>query len=114
MDITEEAVNRFYVELGARIRNARTTKKISQQELAEAVGLKRSSIANIEAGRQRSVVHLIVLVGQTLELSPDELFPLLRESETLSDLEVERSEIEGQPVDTQDFVTATLRKAAGG
>ncbi|MBF6100580.1 helix-turn-helix transcriptional regulator [Nocardia cyriacigeorgica] len=114
MDITEEAINRFYIELGTRIRNARTPKKISQQELGEAVGLKRSSIANIEAGRQRSAVHIIALIGQALSISPEELFPRIKDSESLSDIEITRNDIEGQSVDTQEFIASAMRRAMGG
>ncbi|MGW4370770.1 helix-turn-helix domain-containing protein [Nocardia takedensis] len=114
MSTTEEAINRFYVELGTRIRNARTTKKISQQELADEVGLKRSSIANIEAGRQRSVVHLIALVGQSLSLTPDELFPEIREEGEIGDVEITQNDIEGQPMNTQEFIASAMRRRTGG
>lgn len=42
-----------YRLLGAKIEHIRTALGWTQEELAEKVGLKRTSIVNIEAGRQR-------------------------------------------------------------
>lgn len=114
MDITEEAVRRFYVELGTRIRAARRRKRISQLELGEMVGLNRSSIANIEAGRQRSLIHLVVVIAQSLAVSTGELLPSVEEIADLGDIEIPDDALEGQPEDTQDFFAATMRRATGG
>jgi DNA-binding XRE family transcriptional regulator len=52
----EDAV---YLIVGSAIRRHRQQAGISQPELAEKLGLNRSSISNIEAGRQRLMLHTL-------------------------------------------------------
>jgi transcriptional regulator with XRE-family HTH domain len=42
-----------YRQFGSKIESLRTTLGLTQLELGKRVGLNRSSIANLEAGRQR-------------------------------------------------------------
>ena len=50
--------------LGLRIEMLRKQKKWSQEDLAEKLGIERTSVTNIEAGRQGvSVERLIELAG---------------------------------------------------
>jgi DNA-binding XRE family transcriptional regulator len=46
-----------YRQLGAKIEQMRTTLGWTQDELSKKVGLTRTSIVNIEAGRQRMPLH---------------------------------------------------------
>ncbi len=46
-------IERCYKRFGKNVRNIRLACNITQGELAERVGLVRTSIVNIEAGRQR-------------------------------------------------------------
>lgn len=46
-----------YRQLGARIEQIRTLMGITQEELAKKVHLTRTSITNIEAGRQVVTLH---------------------------------------------------------
>jgi DNA-binding XRE family transcriptional regulator len=48
---------------------------LSQDVLAQRVGLTRSSIANLEAGRQRSALHLFVAICQALDKNVCDLLP---------------------------------------
>lgn len=41
---------KFYKDLGANLRKARLTRRMTQQELADRVNSTRQAIANIEAG----------------------------------------------------------------
>lgn len=52
--------DQFYRAVGAKVAEARTMRGMSQNDLAEAVGLSRASVANIEAGRQRMLAHTLV------------------------------------------------------
>lgn len=77
-----DVLDRFYADVGQRIRNARVAKKngvgrLSQTELAKAVSLSRTSIANIERGRQRILLHTLVSVAETLRVDPGTLIPSL-------------------------------------
>lgn len=46
-------IERCYKRFGKNVRNIRVACGLSQAQLAERVGLVRTSIVNIEAGRQR-------------------------------------------------------------
>jgi transcriptional regulator with XRE-family HTH domain len=65
----------FDEALGLRIREAREKAKLKQEQLGKAVGLSRTSITNIERGRQGVQVYLLVRIAQELGRSPAELLP---------------------------------------
>jgi len=69
------SIEAFYKDLGANIKRLREAAGITQAELAAAVGIERSSIANIEAGRQRTMAHHLVFLGYMLDCKPSELIP---------------------------------------
>lgn len=56
----------FYEALGKKIRQARDERNISQAEMARTIGLSRTSITNIEKGRQPIQVHVLVKIAETL------------------------------------------------
>lgn len=47
----------YYHVLGMRIEFLRRKRDLTQEELASIIGFTRSSISNIEAGRQRILAH---------------------------------------------------------
>ena len=47
----------IYRRLGRKIRKLRIRRGITQGDLADRVGLERTSVVNIEAGRQRILLH---------------------------------------------------------
>ncbi len=63
----------MYREVGARIRKARAGRK--QQQLAIAVGLTRTSITNIEQGRQKILLHTFLAIAAALGVPPAQLLP---------------------------------------
>ncbi len=65
----------FYRALGERLKKVRTSKKIYQSELARAVGLSRTSISNIESGRQPVEVRVLVEIATILGTSISRLIP---------------------------------------
>lgn len=75
-DPTSEArLTATYQEIGNRIARARKKTKLSQHDLAVRIGLKRTSVTNIEKGRQKVMVHTLVEVARHLNISPTELLP---------------------------------------
>ena len=52
--------------LGERIREARERAGVRQDQLARAVGLSRTSITNIERGRQGVQTYLLVRIAEVL------------------------------------------------
>jgi transcriptional regulator with XRE-family HTH domain len=67
-----------YPIFGRRLRELRDEKHISQDELASFSGLTRSSIANIESGKQRVFLHQILQFAARLKV---ELKDLVRQED---------------------------------
>lgn len=55
-----------YQQLGLRIRKLRTEARMTQEELGHATSLTRTSITNIEKGRQPVQVHLLLQIADVL------------------------------------------------
>lgn len=66
-----------YRELGRLLRDFRekAKPKVSQARLAEQVGLSRTSITNIEKGRQRIPFDLLFSLADALNVDPRNLIP---------------------------------------
>src|SRR5437773_7809680 len=65
----------FYSDLGARVRARRMALHLSQNQLAEQLGLQRTSITNLEKGVQRISAEALVQVARALQVSPVDLLP---------------------------------------
>jgi transcriptional regulator with XRE-family HTH domain len=65
----------FYAALGKRIREARKMKKVTQEQLAKAVGLSRTSVTNIETGRQPIYTHTVIRIAEILGAQIGEMLP---------------------------------------
>lgn len=66
---------RLYLEVGVRVRRRREELRKTQDELASAVGLSRSSIANIERGQQHAPVHVLLWLAEALGVDVGTLLP---------------------------------------
>lgn len=60
----------YDAELGARLAEARKSAGLTQTDLGNRMDLTRSSIANIEAGRQRILVVTLMAFGEHLCIDP--------------------------------------------
>lgn len=67
--------DRFNSELGRKIRAARESRNMTQEQLGTAVQLSRTSITNIERGRQRLLVDQLAGIASTLDRPLAELIP---------------------------------------
>jgi transcriptional regulator with XRE-family HTH domain len=65
----------LYRVFGRRLRELRELKHVPQQELATLSGLNRSSIANIESGKQRVLLHQVLQFAEALHVTVGELVP---------------------------------------
>lgn len=65
----------LYRVFGKRLREVREQKNVPQQELATLSGLTRSSIANIESGKQRVLLHQVLQFAEALHVTVGELVP---------------------------------------
>ncbi len=107
---SEQTIDQVYQVIGARIRARRTDLGLTQTELGQHVGLTRSSIANIEAGRQRAMIHTIMQLANQLDLEPAQLFPEVEHDNRMQNRLTER--LEGQPESTYDFVRSVVHRAS--
>lgn len=65
----------LYRTIGSVIRAKRRQRDWSQEVLAEKLKISRGTLANIEAGRQRVLVHQLYAIAAAFELKPAELLP---------------------------------------
>ena len=65
--------------VGAKIESFRKKRKYSQERLAESVGLKRTSIVNIEKGRHLPSLFLMYRLAEALKEDISALLPLSQE-----------------------------------
>lgn len=65
----------LYKEVGEKVRAMRVSRGISQEALAEAAGIGRTSITNLERGRQRLLLHTLYRIAARLDVSPAEFMP---------------------------------------
>lgn len=67
----------LYREIGGAIHQLRNRRnpKMSQQMLAETVGVSRASIANIERGHHRVQLHVLYDIATALDVEPHDLMP---------------------------------------
>lgn len=70
-------VERCYRQLGETIRACREEAGMSQETLARRIGLTRTSICNIEAGRQRVMLHQIRKLCKALGVPPFQILWML-------------------------------------
>lgn len=73
------ASDRLYSIVASRLRDARKQRGISQDAVAAAIELKRSSIANFERGRQHLQLHNLYRFAAEVGLEVGDLFPSLAE-----------------------------------
>lgn len=65
----------FYLTFGAMLAEARRKGGISQEALAEDLSLSRTSITNIEKGRQPLQLHSLYLIAESLNVGVKDLLP---------------------------------------
>ena len=65
----------LYEQLGRTIAKVREEKDYSQEKLAKKVRLTRTSITNIERGRQRIQLHTLYMIADILKVELSELLP---------------------------------------
>lgn len=68
-------IDSVYTALGAAIRTRREAIGMTQDALAARVGLARTSVTNIERGRQAIMVHQLLRFSDALGIAPVKLLP---------------------------------------
>lgn len=65
----------IYTAIGRNVRRERQRLKWNQEQLAGRIGLLRTSIANIEAGKQRVPLHTLCEIARAFDVMPGRLLP---------------------------------------
>lgn len=65
----------LYEIIGERLKQRRLEAKVTQARLADAVGVLRTSVTNIEAGRQKPPLHLLYRMCVALDVEISSLLP---------------------------------------
>jgi len=71
----QSAPNKFTIEMGKKVRAARTEAGITQGVLAEMVGRRQATISDIEHGKKEMGLSTLVLIGAALEKPVTYFFP---------------------------------------
>jgi transcriptional regulator with XRE-family HTH domain len=71
----------LYKDFGRLVRDHRRRVRVTQSQLGERIGLSRTSITNIEQGRQKVLLHQIFALAESLEIRPEALLPAVTPSE---------------------------------
>lgn len=66
---------RLYEYIGLQIRNHRDKRSFTQQDLADRIGLERTSITNIERGKQKLPLHVLFGICEALDVTPNDVLP---------------------------------------
>jgi transcriptional regulator with XRE-family HTH domain len=83
---------------------------LTQQEVAERVGLTRTSITNIERGAQHIALHQLYLLAAAVGLEPEQLLP--EHDGTIEELLPERAlRALGEDREGLDFAARVLRNS---
>ncbi|MEX3843194.1 helix-turn-helix domain-containing protein [Paraburkholderia sp. BR10882] len=103
----------FFIELGERIAKARRARGMTQQELAEALGIAQQTLAHYEVGRSRVPTSLLPPLVELLMSSFEELLsrPAARwpsKGSAISRLQRQIAAIEQLPKPKQQFVSQML------
>jgi len=72
--ITEEEVQMDEIKIVNRVKLARVEKNLTQQELADQIGVTRQTIGLIEAEKYNPTIQLCLLIAQVTGKSLNELF----------------------------------------
>src|SRR5215475_6738399 len=103
----------IYRGVGRKIRQTRVNQNLSQDSLAQRLGISRTSMVNIEASRQRTPLHVLWQIAELLETK---LTLLIHEPEELleptSQAGLDR-EIMKQIEDVARVDTATIKFLTG-
>lgn len=83
---------------------------MTQEGLASLVSLTRTSVTNIEKGRQKILLHTIVDIAKALRVSPADLLP---EATSASENELDDL-LKGRPRKERDWIKSTVTAARKG
>ena len=82
MVLTDQERKSLYAGIGKRIQDLRIARGLTQSQLATAISLSRTSITNIENGRQKVLVHTLVEIASALDVRVGDILQTFRSVES--------------------------------
>ena len=73
--LDEVEVRELYKQIGSSIAMLRRKRHLSQESLASELQLTRTSVTNIEQGRQHVQIHTLYAIAKVFEVSLTDLLP---------------------------------------
>ena len=61
------------IAIGKRIKQYRTKKQLSQEDLGNVIGVTRKHLSKIEIGERAPTLDLLILIANALDISADDL-----------------------------------------
>jgi transcriptional regulator with XRE-family HTH domain len=83
-------VDDLYFAFGAQLRQSRRAAQLTQAAVGQRAGLSRTSIANIELGRQHFPFHILYRLAAAVHVDPTELLPDLGPPDVVPAHELDR------------------------
>lgn len=93
---------------GQQLRELRTSVGLSQDALARRAGLSRTSVTNIEMGRQHVSLDVLYRLADGLGAEPRQLLPNKEKLQEYGAIEL--ADLEGLPQWDQQFVRAAVKR----
>ncbi len=103
----------LYTKFGKLVRGHRNRLGLTQDQLGGRVGLSRTSITNIEQGRQKVLLHQVFLLARSLEISPEVLLPNLQFAGPTPHLEQKLKDLRGPEKDWARRIVVSGSKEGG-
>ena len=106
---------RLFALIGERIKQRRIDRGKTQAWLAKRVGVLRTSVTNIETGRQKAPLHVIYALCNALEVDPLEILPRPSEVRRLDDEDIfiDAHRVARMPRRAAEFLREAIDDSAG-
>lgn len=73
--MTDRQKDVLYDILGQNVKRIRSRMKLTQEQLATRISLTRTSVVNIEQGKQHPPVHILLDLAKALDVEIQDLIP---------------------------------------
>ena len=83
--MVNQLLSRVNAIFGERLARARKSRSLTQQKLADLIGVSRVTVANIEGAKQNVQLAQVYLMARALNIAPNELLPTAPELEHIAD-----------------------------
>lgn len=103
--MTKAEIKQVYSLVGQLVRQHRKRERLTQEQLGQRVGLSRTSITNLERGRQHVPLHILFGIAASLHVKVEALIP----PATVIDVPPEVAKaLEGRDASVREWATRVI------